>query len=454
MMTKEIESNTKDDSTPFFQDDHIIWTRSERKRWLIILLVGTMALYSSRTSLPLVMPAVTEERMWSKTDSGTILSSFFWGYTLTQVIGGYLSDRMGGEKIILTAAVGWSLLTFWMPQIIRMIKDPHISVKFIALTRVIHGALQGVHFPSMSSLSSQHLLEKERAPFFSVLTCGSAMGTLITGTLGSQCLEYYGWPSVFHILGFLGVIWTLSFVRFSPKAERIRKKLIRKKFQRHLQYCPVLLGKDHMDQLCICKEAVPWMQIIKEPAFWSCVICHACHNNCYFILLSWLPTYFHDTFPAAKGWIFNVVPWLFPIPATFLGKWLSEKLITGGYSITSTRKIVESLCLSVEAVALCLIAGISSFHYSLMCMTIILAASGLHSNAVVVNPQDLAPKHSGIVFGLMNTFGAIPGFAGVYLAGFILETTKSWAAVFQATAVINVIGGLLFAAFGSGEAIV
>lgn len=36
-------------------------------------------------------------------------------------------------------------------------------------------------------------------------------------------------------------------------------------------------------------------------------------------------------------------------------------------------------------------------------------ASGFHSSGVIVNPQDLAPTHSGSVFGLMNTFGAIPG---------------------------------------------
>ena len=42
-------------------------------------------------------------------------------------------------------------------------------------------------------------------------------------------------------------------------------------------------------------------------------------------------------------------------------------------------------------------------------MTICLFASGFHNAAVVVNPQDLAPKHSGSIFGVMNAAGAIPG---------------------------------------------
>lgn len=103
-----------------------------------------------------------------------------------------------------------------------------------------------------------------------------------------------------------------------------------------------------------------------------------------------------------------------------------------------------------------------------------------------MNPQDLAPGHSGSVFGLMNTFGSIPGktnhqlyllffcianskfrnslfatalamktgFLGVYLAGHILELTQSWSAVFSTAALINMIGWTIFTIFGSAQAIV
>ena len=42
-------------------------------------------------------------------------------------------------------------------------------------------------------------------------------------------------------------------------------------------------------------------------------------------------------------------------------------------------------------------------------MTFTIAGSGFHNSAILVNPSDLAPKHSGSVFGFMNTIGAIPG---------------------------------------------
>lgn len=423
-------------------DDCNLWTRTEKRKWLCTLFIGTSALYASRTSVPLLVPAIALERNWSKTNSGTVLSSFFWGYTLTQVMGGYLSDRIGGHKVILTAAVGWSLFTFWMPQIIRLFAAQETSVNFIVTMRILHGAFQGVHFPSMSSLTSQHLAEKERASFFSILTSGSAVGTLFTGTFGSYLLDYYGWPTVFYVIGFLGVVWTLVLRNNALALER-RKAVI-----------TCVPPKLHSSLHLKAKIPVPWIKLFQRLEFWSCVIGHACQNNCFFLLLSWLPTYFHDTFPDAKGWVVNMVPWLFCIPSTFLGKWLSEKLITQGHSVTNTRKIIEVICLGSQALGLVLIAQITNYYWALLCMTVAIAATGFHNNAIIVNPQDLAPKHSGSVFGLMNTVGAVPGFMGVYLAGYILETTNSWASVFQITAAINMFGCLVFLMFGSGNEII
>ena len=55
---------------------------------------------------------------------------------------------------------------------------------------------------------------------------------------------------------------------------------------------------------------------------------------------------------------------------------------------------------------------------------------------------------------MISTIHLIPGFTGVYFAGYILELTGSWPAIFNATAVVNVFGLLVFVFLGSGEPIV
>jgi len=59
-------------------------------------------------------------------------------------------------------------------------------------------------------------------------------------------------------------------------------------------------------------------------------------------------------------------------------------------------------------------AKVKSFQSAVLCLALIIGGSGFHNNAIAVNPSDLAPKHSGSVFGLMNTVGAIPGMFNQY----------------------------------------
>jgi len=56
--------------------------------------------------------------------------------------------------------------------------------------------------------------------------------------------------------------------------------------------------------------------------------------------------------------------------------------------------------------------------------------------------------------GIMNMAGAIPGFIGVYMAGHILEVTKSWGAVFNQTAAVSVVGWVVYTIFGTGKQII
>lgn len=186
---------------------------------------------------------------------------------------------------------------------------------------------------------------------------------------------------------------------------------------------------------CAPDSSVPWLKYFGRPSFWAMVITHACQNNCFFVLLSWLPTYFHEGFPHAKGWIVNMVPWLALPPCTFIGKYLTDYLISREWSLTKIRKTVQSVCFLSQNVALFIMCRTNNFYVALTCMTVVIGknknvhyfvvflvlflffvfyfiisgGTGFHNNAVIVNPQDLAPSHSGSVFGLMNTFGAIPG---------------------------------------------
>ncbi|CAI9739762.1 solute carrier family 17 member 9-like [Octopus vulgaris] len=338
------------------------WTRQEKRQWGCGLFCGGAMLYACRTVMPLCVVSLAKEFKWNKTESGTVLSSFFWGYTMTQFIGGYLSDRVGGEIVVPMAAAFWSIITFWTPQLVYISKDKQVTLNILVLSRVLLGIFQGFHYPSFTSIISRKVIEQERSLTYSFISSGSYLGSLIVG--------------------------------------------------------------------------------------------HFCQNNAFFVLLSWMPTYFHESFPSAKGWVFNVVPWVVTIPSSIFSGWLADVMICKGYTVTFVRKFMETVALCGSAIFLMLIGYTSSFEASLFCLACAVACCGFHGSGILINPQDIAPKHAGSVFGIMNMAGAIPGFVGVYIAGNILEATKSWGAVFSQTAVVCIFGWIVYMVFGTGKVII
>jgi len=442
------------------------WSAKEKKVWFVTLLTGTTVLYACRTAAPLVAPAMAQDLKWTKTQTGTVLSSFFWGYTLTQVAGGYLSDKFSAERVLLASAFGWALVTFWFHQIVYLSSgsndaDGNGGLALIVAFRVLMGACQGVHFPAAASLTSKRLPARERALFFSASTGGSAVGMLLTGTLGSYLNASYDWPAVFYTLGLAALIW-LAFLRCYAMEQPRSRRGRRGTTSQALEVGPSDWGEGGAEPLLHRNNAanqnsdvMPWLTYLQSPALWACAVCHYCQNNCFYILMSWLPTYFHDNFPSEKPWVFNLVPWVLMIPGLVVAGSLSNRMIKRwGVSVAVTRKSLESVCMLSEAFCLILIGKTRSYESALMLCMLALFAKSFHNFGCVANPMDISPKHSGTILGFSNTAAALSGFVGVYLAGYILELTGSWSALFNTTAALNVFGIAIFWVFGDSKPIV
>ena len=72
------------------------------------------------------------------------MSAFFWGYTPAQIIGGWLSDKYGGELVLGYAGIVWSLCTMVVPFLPagQILFFPPIAV--MILLRIFTGLSQGI----------------------------------------------------------------------------------------------------------------------------------------------------------------------------------------------------------------------------------------------------------------------------------------------------------------------
>ncbi|XP_033644949.1 solute carrier family 17 member 9-like [Asterias rubens] len=426
-----------------------LWSRHDRIEWTLILFLGTTVLYSARTILPLCVVQVAAEFEWDKADMGLVLACFLWGYPCTQIPGGYISDKIGGDLVLYHAAIIWGLVTIITPQVPYIYSSKAASIYSMAFIRFLLGITQGVHYPSMSSLISKKVSTKDKPTVFSFIFAASSAGALFTGAVGSVMLLYFHWQTIFYFVGLLGVSWGL-FVRFHLRKRR--KKTIymlhngrrEEKEMKTMEDRGMTQGATHF----------PWRTLVTKKPFWAVLLAHSCTNFLFFILMSWMPTYFTEVFPGQKGWVFNVLPWLISIPASLISGYIATKLLTIGCSVINCRKSIHTLSCIGMSFSLIMICFVSDYHTALSLMMVAVASSAFSNTGVQVNVQDVAPKHAGAVYGISNCVGALAGFTGTYFTGYILHTWQSWPAVFGLAVSVLLFGWSVFMSFGSAVPVI
>ncbi|CAH8643280.1 unnamed protein product [Heterobilharzia americana] len=129
----------------------------------------------------------------------------------------------------------------------------------------------------------------------------------------------------------------------------------------------------------------------------------------------------------------------------------SSGTVTPSVSVTFVRKIITTVVLLGSSLFLFILSSLDNYYGSLVCMAFALACLGFHCSGVLLNPQDMAPNHGGQLYGIMATVGTFPGFAGVYMVGYLLETTNQWSVIFTLTGVISIFGWIGYILYGSSE---
>ncbi|CAD5215024.1 unnamed protein product [Bursaphelenchus okinawaensis] len=426
-----------------------LWSRRESRLWTINFFMGTCALYASRVALPICASVMAQEYGWNKTDSGTIMSCFFWGYTITQIIAGNIADKYGGERILSPTTLSWALLTLLTPQLFDFAYWTNSPLFFLLAVRVATGIGQGFHLPSMASIVSRHLTAADKGRVFGICLAGSHFGSVVAGGFGSILLDWFGWRSLFQFVGILSIVWWAFFKWLSDKSVRGLEKRSMKSKNSEESLLPLDSLKKKADQ------GVPWKTLFSHPSFWAASVAQYCGANAYFTMFSWLPSYFSDNFPTAKGIIYNVVPYLAIVFTSLAAPFIASRLLSSGKSITFTRRFMEGCSLSLTALCLLTVSFSGSFYWSLIVFTLAMASRGLHHGGVSVNPHDFAPNHTGAVFGIFNAFSAVTGFIGVYVAGWILQvTSNNWTYVFVITSAQCLFGAVVFCLLGTGNKII
>jgi ACS family sodium-dependent inorganic phosphate cotransporter len=151
--------------------------------------------YIDRTNISVASIPMKDQFGWTETTKGLVLSSFFVGYLMLQVVSGTLANRYGGKVVLGIAVLWWSLFT--------MLTPPAAALSLGALigARIALGLGEAAVFPASINMIERWVPVTSRSRAVAFVASGLAMGTVVSLPVTGWLIREYGWPMPFYVFG-------------------------------------------------------------------------------------------------------------------------------------------------------------------------------------------------------------------------------------------------------------
>uniref|UniRef100_A0A034VK80 Putative inorganic phosphate cotransporter n=1 Tax=Bactrocera dorsalis TaxID=27457 RepID=A0A034VK80_BACDO len=425
----------------------------------MLIFFGLCVSFMQRVNLSVAIVAMMDrnstnpdfpEYSWSERTKSLLLSSFFWGYFLTQIPGGQLAQRFGGKKMLLFSVGISAFLALFTPYSAQL-----GDWQFICALRFLQGFCQGSIYPSTHTILARWAPPAERGILTTICYSGPQFGTIVIMSIGGKlATSQFGWPSIFYISGGCGIIWCLVWLLWSADAPH-KSKFITPKERNYIESALEAVSKSANNTPA--KLTTPWLSIFTSLPFWVLFITHCAYNWGYYILLTQIPSYIKNVFDKdiQSNALISALPYtanlVLGLCFCVLGQVLLSKKVL---STNASRKIFNTISMWVPAAA-AIPLGFVDANSSDMAVILLTLAVGINSAALMgffVNYIELSPNFAATLQGITNFGATLMSIIGPLVVGVVVTDTtdpNQWRIIFYTMVFSYFIGNLLFVTLGS-----
>ena len=348
--------------------------------------------------------------------SSLLGSLFFLGYFFFQIPGALYAANKSAKKLIFWSLILWGLLAMATGMV-------H-NVTLLIVIRFMLGVVESAVMPSMLIFLSRWFTKAERSRANTFLILGNPVTILWMSILSGHLVGTLGWRWMFIIEGAPGIIW--AFFWWYLVNDKVKDAKWLTESQKN----------DVEEQLALEQQSIRPVKNYKE-AFKSRVVILLCLQYALWSIgvygfVMWLPSIINEA-PnmniETTGWL-SAVPYILAIIAMLSASYFSDK--------TLNRKIFVWPFLLIGALAFygSYLVGTSNFWLS---FTLLVIAGGAmyapYGPYFAAIPELLPRREAGPSVALINSFGALGGFVGTYVVGWLNDATGGKNASFLVLAV-------------------
>ncbi|XP_035682537.1 sialin-like [Branchiostoma floridae] len=377
---------------------------------------------------------------WSESIKGVLLGAYFYGYIVTQVLGGLLEQKFGGKIVYGTSMLVTAALNALGPVASRTSPWAMFAVRFSM------GLVSGVLFPTLYGVWSRWAPLTERTSLLAICYIGIPLGNIINYPLASYLADELGWEYIFYVPGGLVAAWFVAWLLLAYDSPAKHPRILEEE-QKYIEDSTGMRERQ--------TPAVPWLKVLTSPSVWALIIGQFSSNWGIYFLTTQLPNYMQNVlgFNIRTNGLLSALPFVLSMVTMLTSSVAADRLIQGG-KIPKVWIRRGFVIIGFSGTVICgvILANLTGCNpavaVSLLCITE--GFNGMTVAGFRAVHVEFAPRFSGVTFALANVAATVAGIFAPLLVGFITDndpTPAAWSTIFYIGVAIQGVGGIFTAVF-------
>lgn len=396
-------------------------TPTPKGAWRITFLLFLFMLvnFADKIIVGLAGVPIMKELQLSPEQFGLLGSSFFFLFSISAVVVGFIVNRVPTRWVLLVLALIWALVQFPMVGT--------VGFTTLLICRVLLGAGEGPAGSVAIHAVYKWFPDEKRTLPTAILAQGSAFGVILAVPALNWIIVNYSWHHAFGALGIVGLMWVALWLMLGREG-------------------PIAEVVSDLDN-----EKIPYSQLLLSRTFIGCC---AATFGAYWALslgLTWFTPFLITGlgFSQKDAGLISVLPWVFGASIVLLTGWVSQVLVGRGMSTRNARGVLGSAPLVFGGIILLLMPQVQGANGQVAMLVLGTGVSG--AIYVVCAPMiaEFTPtSQRGAVISIYGAIYTLAGIVAPYVMGSVVQAAATQHAGYMSGFMIN--GAILITSGISG----
>ena len=366
-------------------------TLTDRRMSLAVVAVCFLT-YSmlglSRNAYSAAMVGIINDGVLSKTLAGTISSSYYVTYSLSQFFGSFYVDRISPFKIVAFGVTGTIIANLCMALF------PTYEVILVA--RSACGLVQFGIWPAFLKITTEYICPEHREKSKYLMPLGITAGTVFSYLLAALVFEIGNWQDMFMIAGIILFLMLGAFAVTVVKANKRTEEVLPTVETDRKERPKASTGKN-------------WALILSSGAI--LIFIFSLMNSLYATSLTWMPTIMVECYDLSPS--FSSLMTTITTCASLTG--IFWVFLIYPKRIKSQMTAMWTIAMAILPLATILVfTGVIPFLVALAAITLIkMLRAGIHHFLTVEIPAGYKKYNkAGMMAGMINVFACVGSMIG------------------------------------------